>query len=63
MTIQLIHAINQIIKFGIEPNLIINKNERDLLLEKSLINIYSLILTTRMTMRTTKNITNTNMQT
>lgn len=42
MTIQLIHAINQIIKFGLEPSLTINKNERDLLLEKSLINIYSL---------------------
>jgi hypothetical protein len=42
MTIQLIHAINQVIKFGLEPNLTINKNERDLLLERSLINIYSL---------------------
>ncbi|MFL9835291.1 DUF5063 domain-containing protein [Chryseobacterium terrae] len=42
MTIQLIHIINQIIKFGLESNLIINKNKRDLLLEKSLINIYSL---------------------
>ncbi|WP_435524156.1 DUF5063 domain-containing protein [Chryseobacterium indoltheticum] len=38
----MIHVINQIIKFGLESNLTINKNERDLLLEKSLINIYSL---------------------
>lgn len=42
MITKLIHTIDQIVKFGLEPNLTINKNERDLLVEKSLINIYSL---------------------
>lgn len=42
MITKLIHTIDQIVKFGLEPNLKINKNERDLSLEKSLITIYSL---------------------
>lgn len=42
MITQLIDTINQIIKFGLERNITINKYERDMLLEKSLINIYSL---------------------
>lgn len=42
MTKQLIQTINQIVKFGLEQNIEINKDERNLLLEKSLISIYSL---------------------
>ena len=39
---ELIPTINEIIKFGLLPNLVIDKNERNKLLEKSLIKIYSL---------------------
>lgn len=42
MTKQLIQTINQIVKFGLEQNIEISKDERNLLLEKSLISIYSL---------------------
>jgi len=42
MTKQLIQTINQIVKFGLEQNIAISKDERNLLLEKSLIRIYSL---------------------
>lgn len=42
MTKQLIQTINQIVKFGLEQNIEINKDERNLVLEKSLISIYSL---------------------
>lgn len=42
MITKLIHTIDQIIKFGLKPDLTINKNERDLSLEKSLIIIYNL---------------------
>lgn len=39
---QLIPTINEIIKFGLQPNLKLSKDTRNTLLEKSLINIYSL---------------------
>jgi hypothetical protein len=42
MTKQLIQTINQIAKFGLEQNIEISKDERNLLLERSLISIYSL---------------------
>lgn len=42
MTKQLIQTINQIVKFGLEQNIEISKDERNLWLEKSLISIYSL---------------------
>lgn len=42
MITKLIYTIDQIIKFGLEPDLTINKNDRDLFFEKSLITIYSL---------------------
>lgn len=42
MTKQLIRTINQIVKFGLEQNIEISKDERNLVLEKSLISIYSL---------------------
>ncbi len=42
MTKQLIQTINQIVKFGLEQNIEISRDERNLVMEKSLISIYSL---------------------
>lgn len=42
MITELIPAINKIITFGLEPNLSVNKSDRDKMLEKSLVKIYSL---------------------
>jgi len=42
MITELIPAINTIITFGLESGLTINKSDRDKLLEKSLVKIYSL---------------------
>jgi len=39
---QLIQTINQIVNFGLEQNIEISKDDRNLVLEKSLISIYSL---------------------
>lgn len=38
----LISTINEIVKYGLQPNLTTDKNKRDKLLEKSLVKIYSL---------------------
>ena len=39
---ELIPTINEIVKYGLQPNLTIDKDERNKLLEKSLVKIYSL---------------------
>lgn len=39
---ELIPTINEIVKYGLQPNLTTDKNERSKLLEKSLVKIYSL---------------------
>lgn len=63
MITELIPVINTIITFGLEPNLTVKKTDRDKVLEKSLVKIYSYILTLsmNMTIRISEKIKNTDM--